>query len=614
MSGRSKATHAKKQRSSSAPSAVPLKAVGADQAKPSDLYRRPDMRPAPIVPAPPAAHEPGPPSWWQRFRYNPWVFYPTVVLSLLIALAGLIFGMIQAGADFGAFSKQVKEWGLVREFPAERQGETLVVIARFHRSEGVADTEAHNEIRNAIEAAAKDIGEPNLRVVVSSVPIAADDQDRAEKLGKHYDASIVIWGADTGVRVIVNFLNLKHPDFAAAQVQINETQRTQLANPSAYVSFVTRDLPSQLSFLALFAVGQTYDIPAEYGKSIKVIEEGIAALASDSLPPDGLADAYFRLGWLYDASSQLEQAIDRYDRAIELDPQYARAFLNRGAARHDQGNLDVAIQDYTRAIELDPQFASAYNNRGIARGARYDFDGAIQDFTVALELEPEAPDTYCNRGNVYRDLGDLQTAIRDYTKAVESDPAYALAYYNRGTAHSDLGETSAALQDLTKAIELDPKYSDAYTNRGIVRKAEGDPEGAIQDYTRAIELAPGAVNAYNNRGNALYAMGELNAATQDYSKAIEIDPLYADAYNGRGTTRMAQGELNAASQDYNKAIELAPQSSNPYFGRAIVRGIQGNLAGALADFRRYLELQPNAFDRSYVEQRIAELEQQLNNP
>jgi hypothetical protein len=54
-------------------------------------------------------------------------------------------------------------------------------------------------------------------------------------------------GADTSVRVTVNYLNLKQPYFHAAEVQISETERTQLANPSAYARFVTSDLPGQLT-------------------------------------------------------------------------------------------------------------------------------------------------------------------------------------------------------------------------------------------------------------------------------------------------------------------------------------------------------------------------------
>ena len=88
------------------------------------------------------------------------MFYPITIISALIALVGVLFGLIQAGADLAGFSRQVKEWGLVREFPAEREGETLIVIAQFHHTEGIADTEAHNEIRRAIEkSAAPELGE-----------------------------------------------------------------------------------------------------------------------------------------------------------------------------------------------------------------------------------------------------------------------------------------------------------------------------------------------------------------------------------------------------------------------------------------------------------------------
>ena len=147
------------------------------------------------------------------------------------------------------------------------------------------------------------------RVAVSSVPIAADDQDRtASKLGKQYDASMVIWGADTGVQVTVNFLNLKHPDFDAAHVQISETQRTQIANPDAYASFVNRDLPGQLSFLSLFAVGQSYYNRNAFVDSIKLIETGIADLAPNRSQIEGLAEAYFRLGWLYQMVNDSQQS------------------------------------------------------------------------------------------------------------------------------------------------------------------------------------------------------------------------------------------------------------------------------------------------------------------
>ena len=56
------------------------------------------------------------------------------------------------------------------------------------------------------------------------------------------------------------------------------------------------------------------------------------------------------------------------------------------------------IVDYTKAIELDPDFAFAYNNRGLAKAELEDNYGAIEDFTKAIELDPDDADAYNSRG------------------------------------------------------------------------------------------------------------------------------------------------------------------------------------------------------------------------
>ena len=402
--------------------------------------------------------EPGPPARWQRFRNNPWVFYPATAISALIVLVGVLFALVSAGADFGGFSRQVKEWGLVREFPAGHEGETLIVIARFYHSEGVTDTEAHSEIRNAIQAAAQELGESNLRVAVSSVQIAADDRTRAERLGKQYDASIVIWGADTGARVTVNFFNLKHPDFDAAQTQITETQRTQIANPSAYASFVTRDLPDELTFLSLFAMGQSYFVSADYTRSIRVVEKAIVSGPSGATSLEGLGDAYFRLAWLYQALNENRNAIQNYDRAIELKPQQAVSYHNRGTAHYNMDEFDAAFQDCNRAIELDPQFASAYHGRGLALDHLGDLSGAMRDFDRAIELDPNFAIAYLSRGAGHHRQHDLDAAIKDYDRAIALNPRLADAYLLRASANTSRGESASArvVADLRTYLELNP--------------------------------------------------------------------------------------------------------------------------------------------------------------
>jgi tetratricopeptide (TPR) repeat protein len=81
-----------------------------------------------------------------------------------------------------------------------------------------------------------------------------------------------------------------------------------------------------------------------------------------------------------------------YNRAIQLNPQFARAFNNRGNAHRAQREFDLAIADYTAAIRIDPAYANAYNNRGIAYRAKGDAVSAAADFAQARRLDPDNPD------------------------------------------------------------------------------------------------------------------------------------------------------------------------------------------------------------------------------
>ena len=85
-----------------------------------------------------------------------------------------------------------------------------------------------------------------------------------------------------------------------------------------------------------------------------------------------------------------------------------------------------------RAIELDPNDAKVYYNRGITYGKKGEFDRAIEDFTKAIDLNPNYADAYYNRGVAYSNKGLVDYTIEDYTKVIALNPNYANAYYNRG--------------------------------------------------------------------------------------------------------------------------------------------------------------------------------------
>jgi tetratricopeptide (TPR) repeat protein len=169
----------------------------------------------------------------------------------------------------------------------------------------------------------------------------------------------------------------------------------------------------------------------------------------------------------------------------------ARAYLDRGIARYNQGDLPAAIADFDQAVALAPQYATAYYNRGLARKDVGDLPASIADFDRAIALNPRFAGAHNNRGIARYDLGDLPAAIADYDRAIAlffDGPDKARAYNNRGLARYDLGDPPAAIADYDRAIALDAQYADPYYNRGRAHKDRGETEQAVDDLRKYLEL------------------------------------------------------------------------------------------------------------------------------
>jgi tetratricopeptide (TPR) repeat protein len=117
---------------------------------------------------------------------------------------------------------------------------------------------------------------------------------------------------------------------------------------------------------------------------------------------------------------QWEDAIIAYTKAIEIDPNNAVAYNQRGLAyMYQVKSVDKMLEDFNKAIELDPRLAMAYYNRGTVYDSKGDYDKAIADFTRVIELSPKFAEVYALRGLSYKQSGNLVKAQADFGKAKE---------------------------------------------------------------------------------------------------------------------------------------------------------------------------------------------------
>ncbi len=239
---------------------------------------------------------------------------------------------------------------------------------------------------------------------------------------------------------------------------------------------------------------------------------------------------------------EYEKAIEYFDKAIELNPNYPTAFYSRGIAYMNLGQYERAIEEFNEAITHDPNYVVAYYNRGVAYAFLNQYERAIEDYNKALELNPNYEtldpiyEAYYNRGVAYAFLKQYERAIEDFNKAIELNPNYAIAYYSRGIAYMNLSQYERAIEDHNKAITLDPNY-EAYYNRGVAYAFLNQYARAIEDYNKAIALNPNNAEAYNNRGVAYAFLNQYERAIGDYNKAIALDPNFAMAYDNREIAR-----------------------------------------------------------------------------
>ena len=201
------------------------------------------------------------------------------------------------------------------------------------------------------------------------------------------------------------------------------------------------------------------------------------------------ARAWFSVGYLLSEEDNWKEAIDAYNEAIQLNPDMAEAYNNRGNAKNGLGQHEAALTDYDEAIRLKPDMAEAYNGRGNAKNYLGQYQAALIDLDESIRLKPDYAIAYNNRGNAKRGLRQHQAALADYTEAIRLNPDMAEAYNNRGVARNDLGEYEAALADLNEAIRLKPAYANAYNSRGITKSGLGRLNEAREDYQKAFALA-----------------------------------------------------------------------------------------------------------------------------
>ena len=196
------------------------------------------------------------------------------------------------------------------------------------------------------------------------------------------------------------------------------------------------------------------------------------------------ADEYFYSG-------RRPEAIRLYNDILYTEPDCVYVLVQRGLALQEERKLSLAIQDYQRAIELDPEYGPAYYGHAWAKGWQHDYEGELTDAQKGYELDPEHPAMYLRRlGAALTGLKRYKDAIKVYNQTLALNLNDEGTLYNRSMCYFQMKQFGLALNDLNHALELDPDWDWAFNQRALVYEQLDKLDEAIKDIDQAIHYNP----------------------------------------------------------------------------------------------------------------------------
>ena len=211
----------------------------------------------------------------------------------------------------------------------------------------------------------------------------------------------------------------------------------------------------------------------------------------------------------------------------------AIAYNNRADAYISEGKYDLALADYDRAVVLNPRFAKAYNNRGVAYAKTGELDRALQNFAAAIELDGHYANPYVNRADVYLRQLEFQKASSDYDAALKIKSDLSKAWSGRCWARAQIGKLPEALKDCEEALRNGPDTS-ALQARGFIHLKMKQWDAATSDYEAALKREPKLAAALYGRGLASLHKGDRNGAQADMAAAQQLDSTVSTSFKTAG--------------------------------------------------------------------------------
>jgi TolB-like protein/cytochrome c-type biogenesis protein CcmH/NrfG len=219
----------------------------------------------------------------------------------------------------------------------------------------------------------------------------------------------------------------------------------------------------------------------------------------------------------------LEKALAEFERATELDPYFALAWVGIGDSSHLLFEISVFEriehtemhkQAAEKALALNDQLGEAYASLALYYGDRREYEKSRTALLKAIELNPNYAEAYLWYANSLVGPGSKEKRLQLLYKAAQLDPLSSIVRLNLATALNTLGREEESRQILQQLLQMDPDYADAYNFLGRINAETGRLADAVQSYRMAMQLDPSNGRTMSGAAMILLALGDFEAVAE----------------------------------------------------------------------------------------------------
>ena len=310
------------------------------------------------------------------------------------------------------------------------------------------------------------------------------------------------------------------------------------------------------------------EIAADVVDQLKVTLLGEAPTAEEADPRAYALYLQARQLSRQNTAEGFEQSIVLFERALEIDPEYAAAWSGIAASYRRQGNSDLrpideafelARQAATSALEIDPEHAPSYAVLGrIATDSRDLANGALY-LERALRMDPTNPDIVFEAAVLAMNVGRAEEAIALGEYVTARDPVNPAGHYNLGLAYRSAGHLNQAVASFRTSNSLSPGRLGAQYSIGRVLLMKGEPEAALAAFAEETD------EEYRVKGTAL-ALYELGRQAEYESAFLELRERWGEQWPSEIAHVYAwTGDADAAFEWLDRAVAQNEPGLNEQF-------------------------------------------------